>query len=111
MAGDFLFDTNIFNDLGHSGLDAAFGNGARCSISMFAAMLTVGEYEIFVAMDGPKPAEGREGCVRQRYQSIFVALGITDDYLLVSGIDIADFKIYPFAKPETHGINGKKNTL
>ncbi len=110
MTGDFLSDAKLFDHLGHGCLNAAPLNGALRSERIFSAMLAVWKDKMVVTMDRPEPPEQVKGGFGQRNQAVFIALGASDQYPLVIGIDIAHAEVDTLAKPQTHTVNGKKKT-
>ncbi len=111
MAGDFLFDTKLFDYLRNCCLDTASCNGPIGLIGIFCTVLAAWKDEYLMAVDRPEQPEGVQGSIRQRNQPVFITFAIADDYPLIVGIDVSNLEVDPFAKPESHTVNGKKKTL
>ena len=62
-------------------------------------------------MKTPEISQGTQSGSGQRYQSVFVALGVTNMNSHIISIYITDSQVDAFAEAQTHAINGKKKNF
>jgi hypothetical protein len=107
--GNSLF-VNSGNNLGaaEGALDTTFGHGRRSLLGSITASAKSREQEAGVTVGHPITAEQIEGRWRQRDVAILGALSTVDMDHHAGGIDIGDFEVESFVKPQPAGIDGRK---
>jgi hypothetical protein len=66
--------------------------------------VAIGKQQHGVAMDLPEAAQELMGRLRQRHETILVALGVADVHPLTGRIDIPHLKPQPFAEAQSQAI-------
>jgi hypothetical protein len=109
MNGDSLF-VNSSSDLGppEGALNTTFGHGRRSLLGSITASAKSREEEAGVTVGGPIASEQLEGGLGERDVAIFGALSTVDMDHHAGGVDIGDFEMETFVKPEATGVDGRK---
>jgi len=107
--GDTLFVDSSSN-LGptEDPLDTAFGHGRGSVLCSSAVSAKSGEEEVRVAVDPPIAAEQMEGGWGQRDVAILGTLSTVDMDHHAAGVDIGDFEMESFVKPQAAGVDGRE---
>lgn len=109
MNGDTLFSDSGSN-LGpaEGALDTTFRHGRRSVLCSIAVSAKGGKEEARVAVGHPIAAEQMEGGLRERHVAIFGALSTVDMDHHAVAVDIGDFEMESFVKPQAAGVDGGK---
>jgi hypothetical protein len=109
MNGDSLF-VNSSSNLGatEGPLDTTFGHGRRSLPGSITASAESWEEEAGVTVGGPIASEQLEGGLGERDVAILGPLAAVDMDHHAGGIDIGDFEVETFVKPEAAGVDGRK---
>jgi hypothetical protein len=109
MNGDSFFsDSGIPLGTTEGALDTAFGHGRLSRLCSFAISAQGREEELRMAVGEPIAAEQVEGGLGERDVAIFGALATVDMDHHAGGVDIGDFEVETFVKPQAAGVYGGK---
>ena len=109
MNGDSLFSDSGSN-LGpaEGALDTALGHGRRSVLCSITVSAQGREEKAGVAVGYPIAAEQSQGRLGKRDIAILGALSAVDMDHHAAAVDIGDFEVETFVKPQSTGIDGRK---
>ena len=109
MNGDpFFADSCIILGPTEGPLDTTFGHRGLSLFCSFTVSAQGGEEEAWMTVGYPVAAEQVEGGLGERHIAIFGALPTVDMDHHAGGVDIGDFEMESFVKPQAAGVYGGK---
>jgi hypothetical protein len=109
MNGDSLFsDSSSHLGPTEDPLDTAFGHGRRSVVCSSAVTANGREEEARVAVGPPIASEQMEGGLRERDIAILGTLAAVDMDHHAAGVDVGDFEMESFMKPQAAGVDGRE---
>ena len=89
-------------------MHAAAVQGSGGAAGRLQAALAIGKQQHRVTMGLPETAQQRQRRLRQRNQTVLIALGIADMHAPALGIDIAHLQAQAFTESQAKTVEGDK---